>query len=93
MMSVPTLLDSVRPVLVSCGEVTSALASIIPKNQFWRWKDMWSNSIRTAVFAAVLIEYLTSRRLLSISQAAEALGSASIPYFIGTPLFKLVFFS
>lgn len=86
----PALLDSVRPVLLGCRDTTSALATIIPKNQFWRWKDLWSNSIRTAIFAALLIEYLTTRGLLTIAQAAETLGSASISYFIEVPLFTLV---
>ena len=42
---------------------------------------MWSNSFRTAVFAAALIEYLTSRTLLTLHQAAEAIGSKIIPTF------------
>jgi Translin family len=89
---VPALLDSVRPVLLGCRDTTSALAAIIPKNQFWRWKDLWSNSIRTAIFAALLIEYLTTRGLLTIAQVAETLGSASILNFIEIPLFTLFFF-
>ncbi|PPQ89650.1 hypothetical protein CVT25_013837 [Psilocybe cyanescens] len=72
--AMPILIDSVRPILLSCRDVTTTLARIIPENQFWRWKDMWSNSIRTAVFAAILIEYLSSRTLLSIAQSAEILG-------------------
>jgi hypothetical protein len=72
---VPALIESVKPVLLSCREETVALVEIIPENQFWRWKDMWSNSLRTAVFAAVLIEYLSSRKLLSLAQTAEILGS------------------
>jgi len=72
--TMPTLLDSVKPALLSCQEVTSALVLIIPSNQFWRWKDMWSNSIRTAAFAAVLIEYLSNRTLLSLEKTSEILG-------------------
>ncbi|CAA7261402.1 unnamed protein product [Cyclocybe aegerita] len=72
--ALPALLESVRPTLLSCRDVTGALSTIIPPNQFWRWKDMWSNSMRTAVFAAALIEYLSNRALLSLSQAAELLG-------------------
>jgi len=70
----PALLNSIQPVLFSCQENTLALSLIIPKNQFWRWKDMWSNSIRTIVFAAALIEYLTSRTLLTLHRAAETIG-------------------
>ncbi|KIM43331.1 hypothetical protein M413DRAFT_18387 [Hebeloma cylindrosporum] len=72
--AMPALLDSVRPVLLGCRDTTSALAAIIPRNQFWRWKDLWSNSIRTAIFAALLIEYLSTRGLLTIAEAAETLG-------------------
>ncbi|KJA23197.1 hypothetical protein HYPSUDRAFT_39981 [Hypholoma sublateritium FD-334 SS-4] len=75
--AMPALLDSVKPVLNSCQAVTSALVLIIPKNQFWRWKDMWSNSIRTAAFAAVLIEYLSNRTLLSLEKVSDTLGVRS----------------
>ena len=76
--SVPTLLASVRPVLFSCQDVSSALAALIPENQFWRWKEMWSNSLRTAVFAASLIEYLSNRSLISLPRVAEILGSEHV---------------
>lgn len=39
---------------------------------------MWSNSLRTAVFAASLIEYLSNRSLISLSRVAEILGSEQI---------------
>ena len=80
-IAVPALLTSVQPVLLGCQENTLELSLIIPQNQFWRWKDLWSNSIRTAVFAAALIEYLSSRTLLTLHQAAEAIGSKIIPIF------------
>ncbi|EIW59484.1 Translin [Trametes versicolor FP-101664 SS1] len=70
----PALLATARPVLASCRETTAALADIIPPHQFWKWKDMWTNSLRTAVFAATLAEYLQDGALLSIQQAAEILG-------------------
>ena len=73
--SVPALLDTARPVLDSCRETTSALAAIIPENQFWRWKEMWQNSLRNAVFAATLVEYLHSGGLLPLPAVAEKLGS------------------
>ena len=73
--AVPALLESVRPTLSSCQSVTAAIAELVPENQYWRWKDMWSNSMRTAVFAAALMEYLSNRRLLSLAQASETLGS------------------
>lgn len=72
--AIPTLLDSVRPTIESCQSITSGLAEIIPSNQFWRWKDMWSNSLKTAVFAAVLLEYLSSGQLASHQQVSDQLG-------------------
>ncbi|KAI0670810.1 Translin [Trametes maxima] len=71
---IPALLDSALPTLESCHETTAALASIIPANQFWKWKEMWSNSLRTAVFSATLVEYLQRGGLLSLQQVADALG-------------------
>jgi len=71
---VPAILESVRPVLTTCGSVTGALAILIPENQFWRWKDMWTTSLRNAIFAAVLVEYLSTRRLLSLPEAALCVG-------------------
>ncbi|KAF9565663.1 Translin [Agrocybe pediades] len=70
----PALLDAVRPTLQGCQETFTALAELIPQNQFWRWKDIWANSTRNAVFVAVLIEYLSSGTLLSIGQVSEHLG-------------------
>ncbi|TFK40651.1 Translin [Crucibulum laeve] len=72
--AIPALLDFLNPVLLSCQETIIALAMIIPKNQFWRWKDMWSNSLRTAVFAAAFIQYLSDRTLVSLNQVAKILG-------------------
>ncbi|PCH40129.1 Translin [Wolfiporia cocos MD-104 SS10] len=70
----PSLIDSVTPYLESCRETTAALAELIPPNQFWRWKDMWSFSLRNAVFSATLVEFLRNGSLLSLSQASEVLG-------------------
>ena len=75
LIQVPALLDTARPILASCRETTAALAEIIPPNQFWKWKDMWSNSLRSAVFSATLVEYLHSGGLLTLEQVAEILGS------------------
>ena len=80
-IAVPALLTSVRPVLLSCQKNTLELSLIIPKNQFWKWRDLWTNSFRTAVFAAALIEYLSSQTLLTLHQASEAIGSKIMPTF------------
>ncbi|KIK69522.1 hypothetical protein GYMLUDRAFT_33896 [Collybiopsis luxurians FD-317 M1] len=72
--SIPSLVDTTRAVFLSCRDTISALASLIPPNQFWRWKDMWCNSLRTAVFAAALSEYLTKGTLISLESTSELLG-------------------
>ena len=74
---VAPLLDSVRPIIQSCQKNSSALAGIIPPNQFWRWKDMWSISLRNAIYSAALVEYMTTRSLISLEQVSAALGSES----------------
>ncbi|KAL4081055.1 Translin [Scleroderma citrinum] len=72
--SIPPLLDAVRPILRSCDATAAALAAITPPHQFWRWKDMWSNSLRTAVYSAALVEFLTTGSLISIAQTSQVLG-------------------
>lgn len=72
--SIPSLLDTVRPILQSCQVNSAALATLVPPNQFWRWKDMWSNSLRTMVYSAALVEYLTHESLISLAQVSEMLG-------------------
>jgi hypothetical protein len=73
--AVPVLLDSIRPVLHSCRDANAGLAALIPAHQFWRWKDQWANSLRTAIFAASLVEYLTSGKLISLAHVSDILGS------------------
>ena len=73
--TVEPLLASVRPIIQSCQKNSSALAEIIPPNQFWKWKDMWSVSLRNAIYSAALVEYMTTRSLISMEQVSAALGS------------------
>ena len=75
MSPVPALLHSVRPILGSCQETCVALTALVPPNEFWRWKDMWCNSLRTAVFVAALMEYLTTGTLITMAHMSEVLGS------------------
>jgi len=51
------------------------MAALIPPNQFWRWKDMWSNSLRTAIYSSALVEFLTTGKLISLPQVSQILGS------------------
>jgi hypothetical protein len=81
-ITVPPLLNSVRPILLSCRETCAALAALVPPNEFWRWRDMWCNSLRTAVFSAALVEYLASGTLITMLRVGETLGSkGSVPSF------------
>ena len=75
--TVAPLLDTVRPVIQGCQKNTAALAEIIPPNQFWKWKDMWSISLRNAIYSAALVEYITTRTLISLEQVSATLGSKS----------------
>ncbi|KIJ64433.1 hypothetical protein HYDPIDRAFT_111751 [Hydnomerulius pinastri MD-312] len=72
--SIPQLLSSVRPILYSCHDTSAAMAALIPPNQFWRWKEMWSNSLRAAIFSAALVEYLSTGTLITLSQTSDVLG-------------------
>jgi len=35
---------------------------------------MWTNSLRNAIFTAVMVEYLSTRKLLSLADAASSIG-------------------
>ncbi|OCH91850.1 Translin [Obba rivulosa] len=71
---IPALLTTVHPVLDSCRDTSAAIAELIPPNQCWRWKDMWTNSLRNAVFAATMVHYLESGSLLTLARVGELLG-------------------
>lgn len=53
----------------------ASMASIVTPNQFWRYKDMWQNSLRNVVFAVVLVEFLATHKMASIESVSEQLGS------------------
>jgi len=36
---------------------------------------MWSNSLRNAIYSAALVEYMTTRSLISLEQVSAVLGS------------------
>lgn len=71
----PVLLDLVQHTIEGCKDVTAALAELVPLDQFWRYKDMWSYSLRTAIFAVALVGYLRDRSLTTHAQTCEILGS------------------
>ncbi|KAK7056795.1 Protein phosphatase 2C 2 [Paramarasmius palmivorus] len=72
--AIPALVESIRPTLRTCRDVFAALADLVPPNQFWRWKDMWCNSLRTTVFVAALSQYLTEGTLISLQATSDILG-------------------
>ena len=76
--TVPSLLDQAKPILESCRETTAALADIVPPDQFWKWKDMWSISLRNAVFAATMVGFLQTGKLLTIAEVASVLDSMEL---------------
>lgn len=58
-----------------CAMYIKSVLALVPEDQYWRWSHMWSHPLRSATFAAVLIEYLSNENLLSQAGVAKALGS------------------
>jgi hypothetical protein len=75
---VPDLVNSVRPSVEDCKSVVAALADVITPNQFWRYKDMWSQSLRSVVFAIILVQYLEDHTLAPVASVTDALGSEDL---------------
>jgi len=70
----PLLVASVKPLLDKCRDNVTKIAECVPANQFWRWKEMWSKQLQSAVFAAALYEFLNSGKLLSMPAVHLLLG-------------------
>ncbi|KAF8333549.1 Translin [Cantharellus anzutake] len=68
------LLLSLREILVTIPQHSVELAEIVPPNQYWRWKDLWTRHIQNLVFVSAFLQYLESGQLLSITAANEVLG-------------------
>ncbi|CAE6466924.1 unnamed protein product [Rhizoctonia solani] len=73
-MSLRPLIESSSLVVNSCREELAKIASAVPPNQFWRWKDMWTRSLQNIIFVAVLNEYLVTERLLTLPECEQLLG-------------------
>jgi hypothetical protein len=71
---IPALLEALQPVFDSCHEVAAALAETIPRDEVWKWKDLWTAPLRAAVFSVVLAHFLTDGTLASLPSVAEQLG-------------------
>lgn len=78
---VPTLLETVWPVFRSCHEITATLAGIIPQDEVWKWKELWTAPLRTAVFSVVMACFLKDGTLTPLSAVAEQLGSTYVFYW------------
>ncbi|KAI0320192.1 translin [Amylostereum chailletii] len=71
---IPNLVQSVRAVLITCQSTTFALQDLIPPSCFWKYKDMWTNSLRSAVYSATFSEFLSTGKLLPLAWVSEQLG-------------------
>ncbi|CAE7107229.1 unnamed protein product [Rhizoctonia solani] len=73
-LDVKPLTESSSSIVISCHEEFTKIANVVPPNQFWRWKDMWSRSLQNLIFVAVLNEYLSTERLLTLPECEQLLG-------------------
>ncbi|KAG8785292.1 hypothetical protein FRC12_017769 [Ceratobasidium sp. 428] len=67
------LIEESSAVVTSCSEELSKLASLVPPNQFWRWKDMWTRHLTSILFVTALNEYLTTERLITLPECETLL--------------------
>ncbi|KIY48639.1 Translin [Fistulina hepatica ATCC 64428] len=76
--AVSPLLDAAKPHIASCAECTTAIAELVPPNQFWRWRDMWRNSLQATIFAVALVHYLEHGALIPLPQVEEILVATDV---------------
>ncbi|KAG8689257.1 hypothetical protein FRC08_011028 [Ceratobasidium sp. 394] len=67
------LIEESSAVLAGCHEDLAKIVSVVPANQFWKWKDMWTRSLNSILFVAALNEYLTTERLLTLPECEQLL--------------------
>ncbi|KAL5632759.1 hypothetical protein ACGC1H_005642 [Rhizoctonia solani] len=73
-LDVKPLIESSSSVVKSCHEEFAKIAQVVPPNQFWRWKDMWTRSLQNVIFVTALDEYLSTERLLTLPECERILG-------------------
>ncbi|KAG8772165.1 hypothetical protein FRC12_003222 [Ceratobasidium sp. 428] len=78
------LIEESSAVVKTCEEELSKIASLIPPNQFWRWKDMWTRHLTSILFVAALNEYLTTERLITLPEC-ETLLQGILNHLDGLP--------
>jgi len=71
---VPALLETIRPVFHSCHESTAALAEMVPPDEVWKWKELWTAPLRSAVYSVIFSRFLTDGTLAPLATVAEQLG-------------------
>ncbi|GAA5871720.1 hypothetical protein JCM8547_008123 [Rhodosporidiobolus lusitaniae] len=72
--AIPSLLSTLDPTLPSLRTALAQLASLIPKEQFYRYSDLFSRAIQTASYVVVMKVFLQREDVASKSEVAEALG-------------------
>jgi hypothetical protein len=72
------LLETILPVIHSCHGITATLAGMIPKDEVWKWKELWTAPLRAAVFSVVMACFLIDGILEPLGSVAEHLGSTSV---------------
>jgi hypothetical protein len=75
---VPALLETILPVFHSCHEITATLAEMVPPDEVWKWKELWTAPLRAAVFSVIFARFLTDGTLAPLATVAEQLGSTSL---------------
>jgi hypothetical protein len=75
---VTALLDPILTVIHSCHGITATLAGMIPKDEVWKWKDLWTAPLRAAVFSVVMACFLIDGILEPLGAVAGHLGSTPV---------------
>lgn len=78
---VPALLETIRPIFRSCHGITATLVRMIPQDEVWKWKELWTATLRAAVFSVVMACFLADGTLAPLGAVAEQLGSTSVYSF------------
>jgi len=71
---VPALVEAIRPEFLSCHKIAATLAETVPRDEVWKWKELWAAPLRAAVFSVVLAYFLTDGTLASLATVSEQLG-------------------
>ena len=72
------LLETILPVIHSCHGITATLAGMVPQDEMWKWKELWTAPLRTAVYSVVMACFLIDGILEPLGSVAEHLGSTTV---------------